>query len=145
VNHAGRCRGIGRASFTPGNMEFHWGSTRGLLLAVQASVLILGLWGCSQVKERPSAEQADPQPSSVLAQSVTDAGQGSPFDELKKLMTPRRTKLAIAGGAAVLVLLVVGVGLGRILKGTPPAPAQPPRDERTVRGTLEVVGRSGSG
>jgi len=60
-------------------------------------------------------------------------------------MTPRRTKLAIAGGAALLVLIVVGMGFSRILKGTPPAPAQPPRDERAAQGTLEVVGRSGSG
>ena len=147
MNKARRCRGIGHASpFRSGNMELHRGSTRRLFLAAQASVLILCLWGCSQVQERPFAESADPKPPSVpAAQAVTDAGQGSPFDELKKLMTPRRTKLAIAGGAALLVVIVVGVGIGRILKGTPPAPAEPPRDERVARRTLEVVGRSRSG
>jgi hypothetical protein len=40
-------------------------------------------------------------------------------DDLKKLFLERRSKLIVAGAAAFLVVLVVGIGVGRILRGAP--------------------------
>jgi len=59
--------------------------------------------------------------------AVATPGQVTPLEEmtndLKKLLMEPRSKLIAAGGAAFLVVLVVGIGVGRILRGAPPQAA----------------------
>ena len=92
----------------------------------QAGILSLALWGCGNVESTPAQGSAEFKSPPAVAQPLPAPEHASPLDELKQYMTPQRSRLAIAGGAAVLLSLVVIWGVVKLLKGAPPPPAETP-------------------
>jgi hypothetical protein len=100
---------------------------------VQAAMFSLCLWGCANVRETTPGDTGEQKPPAPTAQSTAAPERETPFDQLiaeaKNFLTPRRTKFALAGAGALLVLIVVGRAVGKILKGAPPPRVVPPPGE----------------
>jgi hypothetical protein len=93
------------------------GMKRRLSWMVLAGFLSLSLWGCGTVPATPASQVETPKSPVVAEGSMAAPLTGTPLDELKNYMTPERSKLAIAGGAALLVTFLVGVGVGKARRG----------------------------
>ncbi|HVR86069.1 MAG TPA: hypothetical protein VMU54_17235 [Planctomycetota bacterium] len=88
-----------------------------------ATLLVLFFWGCSTVPE-PSEHRSNPtSPAPVQAAAAPE--KKSPFDEWIKSLEIRPSKLALAGGAGLFFVILVGVGVRKILRGAAPAPESP--------------------
>ena len=114
---------------------------RWLSRAAEVGVFCLSLLGCSSVAEKP-ADPAEDRKSPPAAMAVAASPeQETPFDEFKKLLLERKGKLVLAGGASLIVLAIVGIGVGRILRGTTPA-AEPRTEDRDGMERAEFERRS---
>ena len=91
--------------------------------SAHAGLLCLILAGCGNVEKAPDvppAESASAPPSASAAAQLPPA---TPWDEflveMKKRASGRDGKLALAGGGALLVTVVVGMGVVKLLRGAP--------------------------
>jgi hypothetical protein len=97
------------------------GIKRRLNLMIQTGVVCLCLWGCGNVPETPGTEAGTPNAPGAADQSMANSVPWNSLAELKTYMTPDRTKLAIAGGAVLLVTFLVGVAVGKSRKRASPS------------------------
>ncbi len=99
---------------------------RGMAGSIAAAVCWLLLVGCGSVSTDASEHPpAPPAPPLHAPESVASVSQETPWEELLQQLKGRQGKLAIAGGSAFIVFLIVAVGVGKILRGTPrPAEAR---------------------
>jgi hypothetical protein len=95
---------------------------RWISAVVLAGVLGFCLVGCgSQELMSPEPPKETPPPPPVATASVA-APTDRLWEEAQKFLDDRQHKLAVAGGAALLLAIIVGVGVGKILRGSPTRP-----------------------
>ncbi len=104
-------------------------SLGGAPLAVGLSgILCLMLLGCGSVGGSPpeSTPPSAPPPPQIAAESTALAPQETPWEEFASQFKGRRGRLAIAGGAALVLVTLVGAGMVKVLRGAPrPLPSRP--------------------
>lgn len=91
-----------------------------------AGVLSLCLSGCGSAETRPQ----DPSKEAPPPPPIASASVAPPTDplwntdrllsEVQTLLADRQRRLALAGGAALFVLVLVGIGVAKILRGSAP-------------------------
>jgi len=92
-------------------------TVRWAMRAAATGLVCLALFGCAGVEDNPSASPAD-RKEPPAAMTMAGGMKENPLDELNRL-AKEQPKLAITGGAALLIALVLGVGIGRMFRGAP--------------------------